>query len=266
MAQVRNPLEIYSLLPKTNCGRCYLPSCLAFAAAVVKGEKKATDCPYLEKSAAAKFGPDSGMRDPDELKRQEKVRELQDKVAGLDLAAIAEKLGGEMAGDCLRVKSLGKSFLIDRQGKVSSECHTHSGLTIPLLSYIVESEGTDPAGDWVPFRELRDGAPMAPLFASKGEQGLKKLVDAHTDLLELLIDLFSGQRQEPGFSADISVVLYPLPKLPVLIGYWKAEDDMESDLNIFFDSTAGDHLEIRSIYGLAVGLVMMFEKIARKHC
>ncbi len=265
MAQVRNPLEIYKLLPKTNCGRCYLPSCLAFAAAAIKGEKKLVDCPYLEKDEAERFVGGVEMRDPDEMKRQEKVEDLQELVAKLDFPQAAERLGGSLVNTSLMIKSLGKTFMVDQQGKVSSECHTHAGLTIPLLSYIVESKGTEPTGDWVPFRELRDGAAMSPLFTRKGEQGLKQLVDRHTDLLELLIDLFSGQRVVAGFSADISVVLYPLPKLPILICYWKAEEDMDSDLNIFFDSSASDHLGIRSIYALAVGLVMMFEKIARQH-
>ncbi|MEN8135932.1 MAG: DUF3786 domain-containing protein [Thermodesulfobacteriota bacterium] len=265
MVQVRNPLEIYKLLPKTNCGRCYLPSCLAFAAAAVKGEKKLTDCPYLEQDEAEKFVGGVEMRDPDEMKRQQKVEALQESVAKLDLVEAAERLGGSLVNGSLMIRSLGKTFMVDRQGKVSSECHTHAGLTIPLLSYIVESKGGEPTGDWLPFRELRDGAPMSPLFTRKGEQGLQQLVDRHTDLLELLIDLFSGQRLLAGFSADISVVLYPLPKLPILICYWKAEEGMDSDLNIFFDSSASDHLGIRSIYALAVGLVMMFEKIARQH-
>ncbi len=265
MAQVRNPLEIYKLLPKSNCGRCYLPSCLAFAAAAVKGEKKLTDCPYLKKAEAEKFVGGVAERDPDEMKRQEKVKDLQKLVAKLDFSEAAERLGGRLVNSSLMIKSLGKNFMVDQQGKVSSECHTHSGLTIPLLSYIVESKGTEPTGEWLPFRELRDGAAMSPLFTRKGEDGLKQLVDLHTDLLELLIDLFSGQRLVAGFSSDISVVLYPLPKLPILICYWKAEEGMNSDLNLFFDSSANDHLGIRSIYALAVGLVMMFEKIARQH-
>ena len=265
MAQVRNPLEIYKLLPQTNCGRCYLPSCLAFAAAAVKGEKKLTDCPYLEKDAAEKFVGGVEMRDPDEMKRQQKVEALQEAVAKLDLAEAAVRTGGSLVNSSLTIKSLGKTFMVDRQGQVSSECHTHAGLTIPLLSYITESKGIEPTGDWLPFRELQDGAAMSALFTRKGEQGLQQLVDRHTDLLEQLIDLFSGQRLVAGFSADISVVLYPLPKLPVLICYWKAEEGLDSDLNIFFDSSASDHLGIRSIYALAVGLVMMFEKIARQH-
>lgn len=265
MAQIRSPLEIYKLLPQTNCGRCYLPSCLAFAAAAVKGEKKLADCPYLVQDEAEKFVGGAEMHDPDEVKRQEKVEELQQFVAKVDFTEAAERLGGSLVNSSLLIKSLGKIFMVDSLGRVSSECHTHAGLTIPLLSYIVESKGTAPSGDWLPFRELQNGAEMSPLFARKGEQGLQQLLDRHPDLLEWLIELFSGQRLETGFSADISVVLYPLPKLPVLICYWQAEEGMESDLRIFFDSSASDHLDIRSIYALVVGLVMMFDKIARQH-
>lgn len=265
MAQIRNPLEIYKLLPKDNCGRCYLPSCLAFAAAAVKGEKRLADCPFLKVAEAAQFVGGIEVSDPDEMKRQEKVKTLQQAITRLDFVEVAERLGVELVGTSLLLRSLGKKFMVDRQGKVTSECHTHAGLTIPLLSYIVESKGTKPAGNWVPFRELRDGAAMSPLFTRKGEQGLKLLLDRHTDLLELLIDLFSGQRAATVFSADIAVVLAPLPLLPVLICYWKPEEELESDLNIFFDSSASDHLDIRSIYGLVIGLVMMFEKIALNH-
>lgn len=265
MAQVRNPLEIYKLLPQTNCGRCYLPSCLAFAAAAVKGEKKLADCPFLEESDAEKLGAVAGQSDPDELKRQEKVRSLQKKVSGIDFKEAGARLGASVLNDKLVIKSLGKDFTVDQDGIVTSECHTHAGLTIPLLSYIVESRGTEPIGDWMAFRELPDGLPMSPLFVRKGEDGLRQLIDKHTDLLELLIDIFSGSKSVDHSSADISVILYPLPKMPIMICYWKPEEGMESDLNVFFDSTAGDHLDIRSIYSLAVGLVMMFEKIAHKH-
>ena len=33
-------IDVYKILPQTNCGKCLLPSCLAFAAAVVAGRKK----------------------------------------------------------------------------------------------------------------------------------------------------------------------------------------------------------------------------------
>lgn len=38
-------LEIYKILPKTNCGECGLPSCLAFAGALSRGNANISQCP-----------------------------------------------------------------------------------------------------------------------------------------------------------------------------------------------------------------------------
>jgi hypothetical protein len=51
----------------------------------------------------------------------------------------------------------------------------------------------------------------------------------------------------------------------MLICYWKPDGGMESSLNVFFDETAEDNLILDSIYRLAAGLVLMFEKISITH-
>jgi hypothetical protein len=61
------------------------------------------------------------------------------------------------------------------------------------------------------------------------------------------------------------VVLYPFPKVPVLICYWKPEDDIGSKLHLFFDDTAEKNLHIESLFTLGTGLVRMFEKIMHRH-
>jgi len=175
-------------------------------------------------------------------------------------------LGAQLISGKLAVKSLGKDFFIDANGDVTSECHTHVWLTAPLLSYIVHSSGENITGRWVPFRELKGGSPMNPLFVQRGENPLKKLIDSNSELLGDLISMFSGDRADNNlFSSDIALALYPLPKVPILICYWHPEGDMDSDLNIFFDTSAVKHLNIESIFSLGVGLVMMFEKIVQKH-
>lgn len=40
-------LELFKLLPRTNCGECGVPTCMAFAADLSKGKKKPEDCPPL---------------------------------------------------------------------------------------------------------------------------------------------------------------------------------------------------------------------------
>lgn len=41
-------LEIFKLLPRTNCGECGYPSCMAFAAALSKRETDKEKCPQYE--------------------------------------------------------------------------------------------------------------------------------------------------------------------------------------------------------------------------
>jgi hypothetical protein len=83
--------------------------------------------------------------------------------------------------------------------------------------------------------------------------------------LKDLIDLFSGERSVNLFGADVSLVLFPLPRIPVLICYWEPEEGMDSSLHVFFDSTATDHLSAAWVHSLCAGLVEMFAKIALKH-
>jgi hypothetical protein len=77
--------------------------------------------------------------------------------------------------------------------------------------------------------------------------------------------MFSGRQVDPRFESDISVVLNPLPKVPLMICYWKPEEGMASSLSLFFDETAVANLDIGSIFTLGAGLAQMFSKLALRH-
>ena len=264
MEELKNPLELYKILPQTNCGQCYVPTCLAFAAAVVSGSKRLADCPYMLGNiqyGSVDIRPKETWND----KRVEQMTELKKQITSIDMQDKAAKIGGKFSNGKLAIKCLGKDFFVDPSGNVTSECHTHVGLTIPVLSYIIHSQGKPASGKWIHFRELHKGAPMSALFERRGENTLKEMIDTHTDLVETILSSFSGKRTDKSFSSDVSLVLYPLPKLPILICYWLPEDDLDSQLTIFFDATADTHLPVDSIFELGVGLVMMFKKISTKH-
>jgi hypothetical protein len=94
---------------------------------------------------------------------------------------------------------------------------------------------------------------------------MKAIADAYTDLFEDLVHLFNGKKVDNHYESDISLVLHPFPTVPILICYWKPDEGMDSDLNVFFDARAEEKLPIQSLYTLSAGLVVMFEKIARRH-
>jgi len=48
-------LEIYKLLPKTNCKECDFPTCLAFAMKLAAKQVELKDCPYVSDESKAKL-------------------------------------------------------------------------------------------------------------------------------------------------------------------------------------------------------------------
>jgi len=48
-------IEIFKLLPKTNCGECGVPTCLAFAMNLAAGRAELSACPYISEEAKAKL-------------------------------------------------------------------------------------------------------------------------------------------------------------------------------------------------------------------
>ena len=44
-------IQIYKLLPKTNCGECGVPTCLAFAMNLATGKADLAACPYISEES-----------------------------------------------------------------------------------------------------------------------------------------------------------------------------------------------------------------------
>ncbi|ACV63804.1 Fe-S cluster domain protein [Desulfofarcimen acetoxidans DSM 771] len=264
MNKINSPLEIYKLLPKSNCKQCQIPTCLAFAGAVIKGQKKLSDCPHLDKDLIERFEGKIEKHKTLEEQQREFMETLKKEVVRIDFPSSADRLGASFSADKLTIKCLNKNFSVDTKGNITSECHVNSWIAVPLLNYVIICKGMDITQKWVPLRELKDGAQWIPLFEQRCEKPLKQLADNHMELFDDMLSVFGGKPAEVSFDSDISLILYPLPKVPMLICYCQPEEDMESKLNVFFDSSADDNINIESLYYLGAGLVNMFEKIVSR--
>lgn len=262
--KVLTPLELYKVLEQSNCKRCGLPSCLAFAAAVIGGQKKLDDCPQLSTEHRDRLSLKLRKRSTMEPQQAEFIDRLLRKIEVLDLAAVAVERGATYRDGGVTVLSLGKDFHIEKSGQIKSVCHIIPWVQAPLLSYICHPHHKGIVGRWISFREIPGGIDWRGLFRSRCETPLKVLADNHSELFNDIIDLFQGKEVE-GFDADIALVLHPLPHIPVCICYQAADGDLASELTIFFDECCATNLHIKSLYTLCAGLVKMFEQIARNH-
>ena len=265
MPPFKNAMEIFQLLDKSNCRECGEKTCLAFAGAVFTGHKQLDQCPKLSPETCARFRGNFEKRQPLEQERDEYMQRLQEKIVNTDLAAAAKRIGAHFAGDRLTVKVLGKNFSVDTRGKLHADIHINPWVAGPFFFYVLYGKGLPPSGNWASFRELKDGQERYPLFQKRCEEPMKKVADTYTDLFDDLVHIFSGQQVEEQFESDISVVLHPLPRIPMMICYWKPEDGLASSLNIFFDKIVDDNLDIGSVFSLGAGMAQMFEKLALRH-
>lgn len=265
MKKIKNALQIYTLLNASNCRECGSPTCMAFAGAVYTGQKKLSECPYVSKENLALYGEKPGGETAISENIEKAMQQLKKKITEVDLARIADTCGGNFAHGKLTIKVLGKKFTIDNDGNIFTDIHIIPWVVLPVYNYILRQGSRPISGNWVPLRELPSGKDWYRLFGQRCEKPLKKIADNHPDLFADLIRLFSAKEVEQHYSSDISVLLHPLPKLPMLICYWYPENELESDLNLFFDETAEDYLDLNSINSIGSGFVTMLEKLALHH-
>ncbi len=265
MSQFNNAMDLFKQLQRTNCGECGVPTCLAFAAAVFRGEKRIDECPHVENNLVEKFNGERPYRTTMEREFDQGLEPLRRRLREVDFSASTDRLKAGLSGDKLAINCLGKDFTVDSEGTITSACHIHYWITIPLINYVLHCAGKPLSGNWVPFRELKGGAERSPLFGQRCEKPLKQVADNHTDLFADMIHIFNAKPAPKAFDSDIAVVLHPLPRIPLLICYWRPDDGMESQLNIFYDDSAADNLPVQALYTLSAGLVIMFDKIAFTH-
>jgi hypothetical protein len=222
-------------------------------------------CPFLNQNILDQYQEKQNKTNGVETDTDFILPDLRNEIKACNLELAAKRVGGVFSNDKLTIKIFGKPFSIAPNGTMSSDIHINPFIAAPVLEYVLHCKGIPLTNKWIPFRELQGGQEMNGLFVQRSEKPLKKIADVYPNLFEDLMILFNGKKIENDYESDISLVLYPLPKLPIRISYWKPEDGMSSDLRMFFDSSADMNAGLDIIYRLSAGIVRMFEKISMKH-
>ncbi|MCI5142435.1 MAG: DUF3786 domain-containing protein [Candidatus Electrothrix sp. ATG1] len=265
---IKTPLQLYKHLDQSNCRRCMLPSCMAFSVAVIQGQKRLKDCPYLSKEKINELS--GGIVQKKSMAEEQEVHldRLRQELSQQGLREIARRLDLLFKNESVGVRCLGKYFWIDGQGEMVSECHHNNWVHIPVLHYLLQSKGRQPIGKWITFSDIEQSGGKEAFFARRCEQEMGRLAEEHTQVFYEILDLFEVeeiQDLQENIDADKSFLLLPLPGVPFLINYWEPEEAFPAKLNILFDTTVSENSNVESIYMLGRGLVEMFEQLIHQH-
>ena len=106
-----NPLDILHRTPKTNCGECGHPTCLAFAAAVLKAGEEVNKCPFINaKDLVLDILPKSDIANLSREKDLALVAHLKGKISQINFKTVADALGAGLETDKNSDGALGFCF------------------------------------------------------------------------------------------------------------------------------------------------------------
>ena len=267
-----SPIQIIKGTLKNNCGDCGFNTCMAFATAVVRRTASYTKCPYLEvdnqteKLLKSLFENEKRER----LPGINALTNLEKKLKEIDFKKACERLGLNYVekdnGIIIAINYLGEIVeLLKKDNKLTLIKKSGENIDIYdkilIYNYVYFSGDKGLSNEWVGMESLPNSISKVKAL-EKG--ALKPFRDYFTNNLELLkkrIKNFPHKflKESEGCIADLCIIIYVFPKLPIRINFWDATDEegFEAQVKFLFDKNVLSFLDLES-------LVFASEKLTEK--
>lgn len=249
-----NAVELYKKLPKKNCGKCSLKTCMPFALAVIKGDAELSECPLLTGDAIT--GIEGSLRRSDW--REELILKLREEIKDIDFGKVAEGIGAVLKDGWLMLECFGREFTISPDGEIATHGSMTPWIKILLLHYIRTAGKGGLTGKHVSYGELKGGMVKASSFQRECEEPLRELFEKDFEHICRMLSRM-GTKKTKDFPTEHAWQLFLLPRLPVTILYWPHEEEFPPRVKILFDSSADRYLDAESLIFLVEGLVKNIE-------
>jgi len=262
------PLSVVDLyrdiLPKTNCGDCGFPACLAFASIVVSEKLPLGNCPHIEADVI-----ESCQKELDEqyasgkwLKRdmaQDALEWAKKRSASMKIENLPDRIGGKLIkkGDdvALELPYFSDSIIITQQGIFKKD---GSDLTrweqVFIYNHMAQGGSKLPSGKWKGLVEFPNTVSKIKSMVEHVEVPLIERFTGKPDELSAAAEQLGGLDMTDVIkSADLALLFRPLPRIPVMLMFWDEDkiDAFETEIKLLFDETITDHLDIESIMFLS---------------
>ncbi len=177
-------LEIFKLLPKTNCKKCGMPTCLAFAMALAQKRAKLEDCPDVSEEAKGKLAAAAA---PPMRKIVFGTGEAQVKIGQETVmfrheekfhspTALAVTVSDKLTGDGLKARIASVNALqFERVG-------THIGVN----AVAVVNDSGSPDSFSSACATVKDTSNLAPILVSQSPEAMAAAVSRIKDAVPLL--------------------------------------------------------------------------------
>lgn len=165
-------------------------------------------------------------------------------LAGKNAAGIAQNAGViyDAESNCFRLFSLGKMYTLTYPDYALLE-GTDQWHYLTMLHYMNLADGMALSGELCAFGDMPDGLVRGTNFDRTASAAIEKFVASHsgTEIRNILRDM-GGEIISS--KADLSVRIPYLPRVPLTINIWFADDEFPPSARLLADRSIGHYLTI----------------------
>lgn len=249
---MKTAVDIYKLLPRTNCGTCGTPTCFGFATKVAARMASLAACSALSDEARAALA--------DELKEQTTSRgtvyeqaltSLRPKVAALDFRLVARQSGaGFVSHDTLEIVFMGEPFMVtkerisDRYGKEPLPF-----ISILIYNHLCMPDPPPPSGEWITFSSVPASHAKDKAWAGHVEEVIARYYSGNAEALRSACERLGGRPFEMKGNHDAAYEFRFFPRYPALLLFYDAvpDEDFPAQVKLLLDRNVDKFLDIESI-------------------
>lgn len=258
-------VDLYrDILPKTNCGDCGFPTCMAFASMVVSEKHPIKNCPHLtpevitacEKELSEQYAAGKW------LKRDMKADALEwakEKSASMNIEDLPDRIGGKLVEDhgqpALELPYFSDHIIVthDRVRKKDGSAMTRYEQVF-IYNHIAQGGRDKPSGKWRNFVEIPNTVSKVKSMVDHVEKPLIEKFQGHiNELMQAAFTIGGIDKHAEYSTSDVAMLFFPLPRVPVMLMFWDGEeaDGFGAEVKLSFDDTITQHLDIESIMFLS---------------
>jgi hypothetical protein len=180
-----------------------------------------------------------------------------------DSGALASlsSLGGRTGADEAFIAIFGEEWCIRGDGAYRDGRRLDTIGAILVARYMLQAGTAERQGTWLPYRDLKDGAQFASFIRTHLEDKIAQEFSGRTEALKERIAALMARPYDGETSADLALVVYPLPKVPVLCLFWDRDAEFPASFQFLFDASAPSFLDLEC---LAAALQYIYLKITEE--
>lgn len=258
-------VDLYrDILPRTNCGDCGYPTCLAFAGMVVSEKFPLEHCPHIKKDVLDKAMLElkAQYKEGKWLKRdmaEDALIWAKQRAASMALKDLPQRLGGYLkvfkGEEALELPYFNENIYITKNElfNASGEALTRWEKVF-IYNHMAQGGASLPTGTMKTLKEFPNTVSKIKSMTAHVEKPIQERFRGKTADLSRACLAAGGSDVKASYpSADFAYAFSALPRVPVVLLFWDedVEEGYGAEASLLFDMTVIDHLDIESIMFLS---------------